>query len=48
MPRAEVERLFRMVMNTEFKRFQYAPTVRVTERCWGGRRYPVSHRFLAE
>ncbi len=48
MPRADVERLFRMVMNTEFKRFQYAPTVRVTERCWGGRRYPVSHRFGAE
>ena len=45
MPRADVERLFRMVMNTEFKRYQYAPTVRVSERCWSGRRYPVSHRF---
>ena len=29
----------------EFKRFQYAPTLRVSQRCWGGRRMPVSHRY---
>ena len=45
MPEADVAKLFRMVMRTEFKRFQYAPTVRLTERCWGGRRYPISHRY---
>jgi NAD+ synthase (glutamine-hydrolysing) len=47
----DVERvadLFRKVMGTEFKRFQYAPTVRVSPRCWGGRRMPVSHRFADE
>jgi NAD+ synthetase len=48
MPRDEVACLFRMVQQTEFKRFQYAPTVRVSERCWGGRRMPVSHRFVRE
>jgi NAD+ synthase/NAD+ synthase (glutamine-hydrolysing) len=48
MDRERVAELFRKVMGTEFKRFQYAPTIRVSQRCWGGRRMPVSHRFLAE
>ncbi|MBK8975839.1 MAG: NAD+ synthase [Planctomycetes bacterium] len=48
LPRDHVQRIFRMVMTAEFKRFQFAPTVRVSERCWGGRRYPVSHRFAGE
>lgn len=40
-----VRSLARMVQNNEFKRFQYAPTLRVSLRCWVGRRVPVSHRF---
>lgn len=46
MPRERVAQLFRLVQRSEFKRFQYAPTVRVSERCWDGRRVPVSHRFV--
>lgn len=42
---AVVRRMARMVQNNEFKRFQYAPTLRVSLRCWVGRRVPVSHRF---
>ena len=45
MPRARVAELHRLVCTTEYKRFQYAPTLRVSERCWGGRRMPVSHRY---
>lgn len=48
MPPDEVDALFRKVQLAEFKRFQYAPTLRITERCWDGRRVPVSHRFLTE
>jgi hypothetical protein len=48
MDEERVADLFRKVMATEFKRFQYAPTVRVSPRCWGGRRMPVSHRFVDE
>ena len=44
MARERVAELHRMVCGTEYKRFQYAPTLRVSERCWGGRRMPVSHR----
>ncbi len=40
-----VSRLANMVQGSEFKRFQYAPTLRVSLRCWVGRRVPVSHRF---
>ena len=45
MPRAQVAELYRKVVGAEFKRYQYAPTLRVSERCWGGRRMPVAHRF---
>ncbi|MCA8942836.1 MAG: NAD+ synthase [Planctomycetes bacterium] len=45
MPGERVLELFRLVQRNEFKRFQYAPTIRVSERCWDGRRVPVSHRF---
>jgi len=48
MDRKEVARLLRMVMNNEFKRYQYAPTLRVTHRSWGGRQMPVAHRFREE
>ena len=45
MPREEVARLFRLVQNSEWKRYQYPPTLRLTSRCWRGRRMPVSHRY---
>ena len=44
----QVQRLYRLVQQSEFKRFQYPPTIRVSERCWDGRRMPVAHRFLDE
>jgi NAD+ synthase (glutamine-hydrolysing) len=40
-----VRHLAHMVQRNEFKRFQYAPTLRVSLRCWVGRRVPVAHRF---
>jgi len=43
-----VQALYATVQKNEFKRFQYPPTLRLTERSWGGRRVPVSHRFLRE
>jgi len=48
MAQGMVADLFRRVQLSEFKRFQYAPTLRVSSRCWGGRRVPVSHRYLSE
>ena len=45
MSRTEVERLFRLVQNSEWKRYQYPPTLRLSDRCWRGRRMPVSHRY---
>ncbi|MGC6486466.1 MAG: NAD+ synthase, partial [Planctomycetota bacterium] len=45
MARDEVERLFRLVQNSEWKRYQYPPTLRLSDRCWRGRRLPVSHRY---
>ncbi|MHC4896227.1 MAG: NAD+ synthase [Planctomycetota bacterium] len=40
-----VRKLANMVQRSEFKRFQSAPTLRVSLRCWVGRRVPVAHRF---
>lgn len=48
MPEAQVAKWFALVQRSEFKRYQYPPTIRITERSWGGRRMPVSHRFHAE
>ncbi|MBK8101533.1 MAG: NAD+ synthase [Planctomycetes bacterium] len=45
MARARVAELFAKVQAAEFKRYQYAPALRVSERCWSGRRMPVSHRY---
>ncbi|MCK5942131.1 MAG: NAD+ synthase [Planctomycetes bacterium] len=45
MAREQVARLFRLVQNSEWKRYQYPPTIRLTDRCWRGRRMPVSHRY---
>lgn len=40
-----VARLFGLVQNSEWKRYQYPPTLRLSDRCWRGRRMPVSHRY---
>jgi NAD+ synthetase len=48
MAREEVARLFRLVQSSEWKRYQYPPTVRLTGRCWRGRRMPVSHRYTEQ
>ena len=45
MARDEVARLFGLVQGSEWKRFQYPPTLRLSDRCWPGRRMPVSHRY---
>jgi len=45
MARDEVAAIYRRIQHAEFKRYQYPPTVRVSERCWRGRRMPVSHLF---
>lgn len=45
MPRAKVAELYAKVNAAEWKRHQYPPTLRVSERCWGGRRMPVAHRY---
>lgn len=48
MAPGEVAGIFARMQKNEFKRYQYAPTLRVTERCWDGRRVPVAHSFLVE
>jgi NAD+ synthase (glutamine-hydrolysing) len=45
MPRAKVADLFAKVQAAEWKRHQYPPTLRVSERCWSGRRMPIAHRY---
>ena len=40
-----VAELFAKVQAAEWKRHQYPPTLRVSERCWSGRRMPVAHRY---
>ncbi len=46
MPLAEVKAIAARIERAEFKRFQYPPTLRVSDRCWDGRRVPVGHRFV--
>jgi len=41
MSRERTAALYAQVQLAEFKRYQYPPTLRVSERCWGGRRMPV-------
>ena len=43
-----VAAMFRLVARSEYKRFQYPPTIRVSSRCWGGRRMPATHGFVVE
>ncbi|MBL8731277.1 MAG: NAD+ synthase [Planctomycetes bacterium] len=45
MARERVAELFDRVQNSEWKRYQYPPTLRLTEHCWSGRRMPVMHRY---
>jgi len=45
MARATVADLFAKVQAAEWKRYQYPPTLKVSERCWSGRRMPVAHRY---
>ena len=45
MPRGRVAAMYSKVQLAEFKRYQYPPTLRVSDRCWSGRRLPVSHRY---
>jgi NAD+ synthetase len=45
MPRDLVAELFAKVQVAEFKRYQFAPTLRLSERSWSGRRLPVAHRY---
>lgn len=40
-----VERVRKLTNRAEFKRFQAAPTLRVSPKAWHGRRYPIVHRF---
>ncbi|MFY9343771.1 MAG: NAD+ synthase, partial [Planctomycetota bacterium] len=43
--RERVAELFAKVQAAEWKRYQYPPTLRVSDRCWAGRRMPVAHRY---
>lgn len=45
MARHRVADLFARVQASEWKRHQYPPTLRVSDRCWSGRRMPVAHRY---
>ncbi len=45
MARERVGDLFAKIQSAEWKRYQYPPTLRVSERCWSGRRMPASHRY---
>jgi len=45
LPRERVAAMYGRVQLAEFKRYQYPPTLRVSDRCWSGRRLPVSHRY---
>ncbi len=45
MARARVAELFAKIQAAEWKRYQYPPAIRVSERCWSGRRMPIVHRY---
>ena len=45
MARNRVAELFAKVQAAEWKRHQYPPTLKLSERCWTGRRMPVMHRY---
>ncbi|MBL8725151.1 MAG: NAD+ synthase [Planctomycetes bacterium] len=45
MARERVAELFAKIQAAEWKRRQYPPTLKVSERCWTGRRMPVVHKY---
>ncbi|MHB8417876.1 MAG: NAD+ synthase [Myxococcales bacterium] len=46
LPRAEVQRVLRLLVRSEYKRRQAAPVLRVTGRAFGeGWRFPIAHKF---
>lgn len=46
LPEAEVRRVLRLLVASEYKRRQAAPVLRVTSRAFGeGWRFPIAHRF---
>ncbi len=45
MARARVADLFAKIQAAEWKRHQYPPTLKLSERCWTGRRMPIAHRY---
>jgi NAD+ synthetase len=45
MARTRVAELAAKVHAAEWKRRQYPPTLKVSDRCWAGRRMPVAHRY---
>jgi NAD+ synthase (glutamine-hydrolysing) len=45
MARERVAELWAKVQASEWKRYQYPPTVKVSDRCWAGRRMPAAHRY---
>jgi len=40
-----VRSIARRVRQNEYKRAQFPPTLRVTDRAWVGRAYPLAQRF---
>jgi hypothetical protein len=38
--------LERRVRTNEYKREQFPPTLRVSDRAWTGRQYPIAQRFF--
>lgn len=46
-PKTEIEKFtWKKIITTEFKRWQAAPVLRVSERAFGrGRRYPITHKL---
>ncbi|HUB09687.1 MAG TPA: NAD+ synthase [Myxococcales bacterium] len=46
LPAADVQRVLRLLVRSEYKRRQAAPVLRVTSRAFGeGWRFPIAHRF---
>jgi NH3-dependent NAD+ synthetase len=45
MARTRVAELAAKVQVAEWKRHQYPPTLKVSDRCWAGRRMPAAHRY---
>jgi NAD+ synthase (glutamine-hydrolysing) len=44
--RALVASIAKRVRQNEYKRQQFAPTLRVSDRAWVGRQYPIAQKFF--